>query len=308
MLQQQILNTIKYFDFQDLPLTAVEVWQFLIADKDLLVSNISRNFDINSDSDTNNIYHQKFALSLIYQELQSLVSSGQLKQSLGFFCLPQSTEKINRRLVNYRHGLKREKLIKRYIKFVRYLPFIRGVALGGSQAFGLNKPSSDIDLLIYTDHRFMFLARTILMFYFQIFGVRRHGLKIANRFCLNHYISIIREVDVEKNLYKAVEYSRLRYLVYGQSIQAFQVVNKKWINFFLPNLNFDYLYFDNQSTWQGVIEFLLNNKLGAIIEKHLAKWQIKRIKQGEYIFVKEDELSFHPESKHEDLLKKFFIN
>jgi hypothetical protein len=153
----------------------------------------------------------------------------------------------------------------------------------------------------------MWLARTWVTMYFQILGNRRHGNKIANRFCLNHYLAKPKAVEREKNLYKAMEYGRLRPLVYPQTIQEFQKQNAAWIQTFFPNWEIKKQPDQEQSWLQKILESLFTNKFGQWLEQRLQDWQIRRIKQGEFIFVTTDELSFHPESKHENLLREFFI-
>jgi hypothetical protein len=156
----------------------------------------------------------------------------------------------------------------------------------------------------------MWLARTVLTAYFQILGMRRHGSYVANRFCLNHYLATIRPVDAERNLYKAMEYLKLRPVVYGESIRQFQTANQNWIKLFFPNAEFGG---DNnvgqaagRSRIQRFLERLFNNKIGLWIEAKLGQVQLSRIKQDKFIFVREDELSFHPDSKHAPLLQGFF--
>ncbi|MEZ4180623.1 MAG: nucleotidyltransferase domain-containing protein [Candidatus Doudnabacteria bacterium] len=230
----------------------------------------------------------------------------ELASFLGFYTLPQSKKFIRQRLVNYRFGLKRERLIKKFLKGARHVPFIRGVALAGSQALGLQRATSDIDLLIITDQKFMWLGRLFLTVYFQVLGIRRHDQKIANRFCLNHYLANPREVDVERNLYKAMEYTKLRSVVYPQIIAKFQLANLSWIKNFYPNVEFDSILEQPQSVLQKIWEVFLNNRVGKYFEKVVGSLQLRRIKQEKYIFVKDDELSFHPGSKHEQLLKGFY--
>src|SRR5205085_4694244 len=126
---------------------------------------------------------------LTVEALQTLVVGGEVSQLLGFYSLPGRQGLIKERLRNYLHALPRERLISRYSGGFRHLPFIRGVALAGSQAMGDNKPGSDIDLLVVTDKRFMWTARVFITAYLQILGLRRYGNHIADRFCLNHYVA-----------------------------------------------------------------------------------------------------------------------
>ncbi|QQS23048.1 nucleotidyltransferase domain-containing protein [bacterium] len=316
MLSERILSTIKFFDLQDYPLTSFEVWRYLVSDLSALKSRIDGTYELPLDlpEGTGSVVH----FDTLLANLDILCKEGKLVSKHGFYALNKEqvngsvivnsgdTNLIDKRLQAYRYGLRREKLMRRYIGFTRHLPFVRGISLAGSQAFGLQRPTSDIDLLIITDSRFMWLARIFLSVYFQVLGVRRHGKKIINRFCLNHYIANTREVDAERNLYKAMEYAKLRPLVYPQTTRQFQKANEKWIKVFFPNANFNTDLHEPQSVVQAFWELLLNHRAGLWLERQLGQIQLKRIKQDKFIFVKDDELSFHPESKHEALLKGFF--
>jgi predicted nucleotidyltransferase len=304
MLSERVLNTIKFFNLQQYPLTGFEVWQYLVADLTELKKNLDESYEL-----PNNIAYSKPSavhLDTVLNQLQNLVKEDQLGHKYGFYFLPGQDALVAQRLNNYHYGLVREKLIRRWLGFAKHVPFIRGISLAGSQALGLARPTSDIDLLIITDSKFMWLGRIFLTAYFQLTGVRRYGNKIANRFCLNHYLANIREVDVEKNLYKAMEYTKLRPVVYPQATLAFQQINQAWINMFFPNVNFDIVSLQNQSGFQKIIEAIFQNSVGYWLEKKLGAMQLARIKQEKYIFVKTDELSFHPGSKHEALLKGLF--
>lgn len=304
MLSDRIISTVKFFDLQDYPLTAFEVWRYLISELSGLKEQLDENFELEGGASEFKTVPVHF--DTVLGQLDALVESGVLVEVNGFYTFPKRKSSIGTRLVNYRYGIPRERKINRFLSLTKHLPFVRGISLAGSQAMGLQRATSDIDLLIITDPRFMWLGRTFLTIYFQLLGLRRHGKKIANRFCLNHYIAQPREVDAEKNLYKAMEYSKLRAVVYPQITKQFQIANESWIKMFFPNISFDNPVQEAPSFLQKTVERLLDHRLGLWLENQLGKWQLKRIKQDKYIFVKDDELSFHPESKHEALLKGFF--
>jgi hypothetical protein len=69
---------------------------------------------------------------------------------------------------------------------------------------------------------------------------------------------------------------------------------------------FEKVYVEKQSWLQKILESIFQNSAGLWLEKTLGNMQLARIKQEKYIFVKTDELSFHPGSKHEALLKGLF--
>jgi hypothetical protein len=287
-LSDRIIATLQFFDLQKLPLTLYEVYAFLIG---------------------NEVGYERVTLGQTLQGLSRLLESKKIECKDGYYTLPGQTDLVGARLAGYRYGIKRERRIKHIQWGLRYLPFIRGVALVGSQAFGLQREQSDIDLLVITDSRYMWLARTIITAYFQILGMRRHGKYIANRFCLNHYIAGPHLLEHSKNLYTAMEYSKSRPLYGADSVAAFQNSNAGWITALFPNQKYRELVgtpLARRSRMQYALERLIDNTVGKSLEKFLEQVQKKRIKIEKDIVVSHDELSFHPDSKQNVLIAQFF--
>jgi len=303
ILTKRVLATLEFFDLQELPLTQFELHKYLLADPAVITGAVDEQFELQGTPQADS----QVSLPAILSSITELKSGGQIEEQNGYYVLPGRLSLVNLRLTNYAYGIARERKIRRYLTPARLLPFIRGIALAGSQALGQQRPGSDIDLFIITDPRFMWTARTLLTVYFQVLGMRRHGKKIANRFCLNHYLARIRAVDAERNLYKAMEYLKLRSVVNEQTILAFQKVNKSWIQAFFPNSDFPLPAPKvPPAGLQKLLETIYIALGGRVIEKSLGEWQLRRIRQDKFIFVRDDELSFHPESKHEALLSGFF--
>jgi len=302
MLKERILSTIRFFDLQDYPLTLLELHRFLIADMENLKQHIDRQGEIIiGDIKT----QPEIGVDQILVCLDSECDL-EIKNTLGFYHLTGRQNIVHLRLENYFYGIRREKLIKKYANFLRHLPFVRGVAIAGSQAMGQEKDSSDIDLFIVTDPSYMWLARTLVTAYFQILGKRRHGLYIANRFCLNHYLAGPKKIGSLRNLYTALEYLKLRPVVYGNSIWSFEQENSNWLKMFFPNANLKKPIGLKVSKVQEVLEKVLGGGLGKSLEKALKNWQLPKIRKEDFIIVEDDELSFHPQSKQQALLEKFF--
>lgn len=302
MLEERILATLQFFDLQDLPLTQFELHKYLLADPSGIAAAVDSQFELQEDPELAG----QISLQEVMAVTAGLKLKGQIEEQNGYYNLPGRLNLVDLRLTNYGYGLVRERKVRRYLTLTRFLPFIRGIALAGSQPLGQQRPGSDIDLFIITDPRFMWTARTFLTFYFQLLGMRRHGKKIANRFCLNHYLARIRPVDAEKNLYKAMEYLKLRSVVYEPTIVAFQKANQPWMQVFFPNADFSEVPEVPASSFQKFLENVFIVLGGGSIEKQLGQLQLRRIRQDKFIFVRDDELSFHPESKHEALLSGFF--
>lgn len=303
MLSQRIINTIKFFDLQDYPLTAFEIGRYLISDKNYLQELIGEQFELKGEEEH---HHSPVHFDTLLAQLEGMVENGEIVELNGFYCLPNHEVLIAKRLRNYKYGLLRERRIRRYIRGARNVPFVRGIALAGSQAMGMPRSTSDIDLLVITDPNHMWTARVFLSVYFQLLGMRRHGNKVKNRFCLNHYVASIREMDRQRNLYTAMEYAKLRPLVYAPVMRAFQQANLKWINAFFPNVSIQQNEEDYQSEIQRFLEAIIRPLAGKWLENLLGSLQRGRIKEDKLVFVKNDELSFHPGGKHINLLQNFF--
>ncbi len=301
MLKQRILQTLRFFDLQDYPLTLLELHGYLLADADKIRPALDSQWDLNKELEAG----EKVGIDEVLKCLDT-DCWGEVESTMGFYCLKGRQDIIKKRLRNYAYGIKREKLIRRYARFLKYIPFVRGAALAGSQALGQQKENSDIDLLIITDQEFLWLARTLVTGYFQLIGKRRYGTKITNRFCLNHYIAAPREVTDYKNLYTAGEYIKLRPLACQGTVYRFQYNNKAWILGLFPNAQFLKGDMANFRT-QKILEGLFTNRFGYWLEKKLQNWQLPKIRtQEKFIVVKGDELSLHPQSKQQGLLESFF--
>lgn len=302
MLSQRIQSTLVFFDLLDLPLTAWEVWKFLLSDKDYMLAHQDENYDLVRVP----ALPDKVGLDSVVKQLDLMKTAGEIEQQKGFYTVVGRIALVDQRLAGYRSGIVREKKIQRFLSGASKLPFVRGIGLTGSQALGMLKPHSDIDLLIITAPERMWLARLCVTVYFHMLGVRRYKMKIANRFCLNHYLASTTERPSERNLYTAMEYFKTRSLVHHPSVREFQTMNLRWIKMFFPNAEFPISRDYKPSYLQTLVERFLNNRLVLWVEGRLRSWQKRRIQQDDFIFVREDELSFHPDSKQQWLLSSYF--
>lgn len=303
MLKDRIIATLHFFDLQNIPLTLLEVHKFLLADHYDLATYVDANFELKHD-----LVAPSLEQASVFEVLKCLEEEckNKIVSRFGYFALVGREDLIEKRLQGYRYGVRRERLIRKYTPFIRYLPFVDGVGLVGSQALGWHKPSSDIDMLVLVNAKFMWLARLFVTMYFQVLGLRRHGKYVANRFCLNHYVAREKYLQFDKNLYTASEYGKLRPLALTVVAQYFQAVNSKWIQYFFPNFNSRIVKVAPKIPPQNILEKLLDNQLGLWIERHLKALQYKRLNVGEFIVATDDELSFHPDNRKRELFQRFF--
>ncbi len=305
MLQERIRETVFFFDLQGIPLTTLEIYKYLLPSVDIFKARLDDSFELMDSSEVVSAIN----IDTILFSLDDLVEQKYLERRVGFYCLPGKTNLISQRLRNTVYGLKRERRLRFVAKFLEFVPFIRGVAVNGSQALGQERKNSDIDLLIITDEQFMWSARTFVTGFFQILGLRRHGQNIANRFCLNHYVAGPKLMEHGQNLYTALEYLKLRPIAFSLAVQEFKHRNIEWIAQVFPNavrFENDQAVSNDPSSLQIFLEKVYILFFGKNLENLLSTWQLKRIRQEKYIVVARNELSFHPQSKAEDLLAKYF--
>jgi predicted nucleotidyltransferase len=227
----------------------------------------------------------------------------------GLFALPGQDSAFAARADKYNRTLKLFKKARRWAQGLRFLPYVRAVAISGSTALGNTSSDSDIDLLILVAPNRIFLARFLVSAYFQLFGGRRHGDNIVGRFCLNHYAVCGKQLVEDRNLYTAAEYAGL-VPVFGQArISEFFQANQNWIGAYLlcpalPDSHFFEQAKSASSVFQTIAERLLW-PFAPSLEKLLRAYQKQRIRPAEFILVSDDELSFHPDSKGQRILAKY---
>lgn len=302
MLANRILATIRFFDLQNIPVTATEVHKYLVSDPINVKSKLDSNFELVEKLE---VVLPQVHFDTVLTQLHILSREGRIFQHNGFYTLIGLEQLVAERTKSYFVSLKRERLIRRFAKPARHIPFVRSIALLGSQALGQQKPGSDIDLFVITDPKFIGLARFFLTTYFQILGIRRHGVKVANRFCLNHYLAGSVSLEKDRNLYTAFEYLKFRSLIYPQNYYKFLQSND-WIFAFFPNATLPKLKDEQRSSLQSFFEKLLNNKIGLWIESKVISAQLARIEQSEFTIHSKSELSFHPNNRKQKLFQSFF--
>ncbi|GAC1413636.1 MAG: hypothetical protein NVSMB66_5920 [Candidatus Doudnabacteria bacterium] len=281
MLNDQIIKTLEYFNIQEHPLTLLELQAYLLR--------------LNpGDSGA--------TLTEISEKLQN--SKNLIGQENGFYFLNGRREIVKRRLENNYYSTPRLKRARRYLPGTRFVPFISAVALSGSEAISNSKKGSDIDLFVLTKPNRIWTGRLFLTAYFQILGMRRYSMNIENRFCLNHYIQEGKEVISERHIYTAVEYVSLIPFYGSKKIYEFQQSNLSWIKEYLVQPKLVEYPQSKSVRLKKLLENLLNNSVGDLLEKLLGDIQSKKIQLQDSVVIEKDELSFHPGNKGRQVLKK----
>jgi hypothetical protein len=165
MLKARILSTLHFFDLQEIPLTLLEIHRFLISEMEILKSSQDEKWEWQSTPDGFDP-RQTVSLAELLACLRDECRS-EVVYVLGFYCFMGREDLCIRRWKNYAFSVFRERRINKFVPILKYFPFIRAVALGGSQALGQPRKFSDIDLFIVVKPGFLWLVRTIITSNFE---------------------------------------------------------------------------------------------------------------------------------------------
>ena len=172
----------------------------------------------------------------------------------------------------------------RYAWLFSICPFVELVSVCNSMSFGDAQENSDIDLLVICKKNHLFTARFFLTFLTQLFGVRRHGNKIAKRFCLSFYLSeeamnfesiLLKPYDIYFAYWlKRLEPLRGNFQSYKQMLEE----NSSWTRLYFQEITVQNTHFKENSKWQNWIKNLLEKWFSKKDWEHRFKrWQMRSI-------------------------------
>lgn len=311
LLEKAIVDTIRYFDLFDMPLTATQVWRSLIVDP-------------RGKSGLRWGGHRQYGL----REIQTCLADSNFLQAHlgrkhGFFFLPGRAGLVAERLT--RHMLSQDKwhIMCGLSPYLAAVPFVRALAASGSFALDHTKPSSDLDVFVVARAGRIWTARLVLLLMTELLGRRRKywNVQAPDKVCLNHYVTddhLAMPAGIA-NLYTAVQYT-LHTPIFGVHVlHRFRQANAGWIHRYvmapdLPHVHHRYTARPSAVLLFGkrAIEGMLLEPVGNGVERVAEKWQravIERHKHsvhGGRVAVSSQELAFHPDSKVPALLQTYY--
>jgi len=227
-LSEAILRTLAYRDLFEYPLTPDEIWQFLI--------------------------ERKSQKAPVAQTLRKLAAKGVIGEKDGFYFLPNSVRvrritksepaSYGSKLVALRQ--KRELISQRklqrarfYCRFLRLVPWVTAVFATGSVAAGNAKEQADLDILIVTSPRRLWLSRLFVFLILIALGAKRkRGLgPDPDKVCPNMFFTSagLSLPKSERNLYTAHEIVQTRLLWERAPIYHQFLAENRWVKEVFPN-------------------------------------------------------------------------
>ncbi len=292
-LVQYILTTVVYYDVMDYPMTSFEVWKYLIRINNAQVTAKGWSAEEQEDFSLANV----ISLLETHEKIKKYIDSKQ-----GYYFLRGRAELLEKHLERNKISEKKIKIVLAVAKVLRFVPYVRMVAIAGRLAPKNAEKSSDLDLLVAVKHGKIFTGRLLVTILVHVLGKRRYGRKITDRICLNHFITTKFSIAA-RDLFSSHEYVFLKPVFDNDFFLLFQK-NNSWIQDYRPNFaqavdNISLLKDSSISrTVRKIGEKLLKSSW---IERRLGDWQKNKIaknpqsqKIGGLILCSDEELAFWP--------------
>lgn len=164
-LPESLKQTLVYFDIARVPLTKEELYAYLW--------------------NPPQISYQDFVLFLEGEAVQT----GLAANDRGFYFLPGWQQLVDQRQEMIWHSEKKLKIARRAARLIRAVPFVKAVFVCNTVGAGQASEQSDIDFLIITAYRRIWITRLLVTGILQLFGLRRTKKNIKNKICLSFYLS-----------------------------------------------------------------------------------------------------------------------
>jgi hypothetical protein len=305
-LELFIINTIVYFDIFDQPLTLAEIYNYLytggMSGGDCSLAELKDNLNNND-------------------KLKKIITT-----KSGFYFLKNRQEIIETRLERYNLTDQKFKIAQKGLRMMKYIPFIKLIAVCNNLAYFNANKDSDIDLFIITRKKRIWLARFALVILIAILGLRPPKSKAKDKLCLSFYIT---EDDLDISKVKAAPDDI--YLVYWLAtlLPVYQredfynklITNNNWLKKYLPNWQpnqIGYRYRVEDNKFNRFVykskEFVWGSFLGNPLEKLAKLTQLKKISQKKKdlaihddtrVIINDCMLKFHETDRRLEYLDKF---
>lgn len=213
-ITEAILKTLCYRDIFDFPLTASEVYAYLVEVR------------------TNE--------AAVKMTLEQMAEDGIIGSQDGFYFLA-GRGGLSRRRVE-RTAISEQKYERAFglAKLLKKVPFVRAVFITGALAAGNADEGDDLDFLVITAPSRVWLVRLLSYVLFAVKGVKRsRNVQTApNKVCLNMFLAedALELPDGERNLFTAHEICLARPLWARDQLHLRFLGENAWVKEHLPNI------------------------------------------------------------------------
>lgn len=159
-LKEAIVKAIAYFDLFDFPLTDFEVWQYIEMPCDL-------------------------------GEVVKILEAGveKIEYQDGFYFLSGREAVIKTRMQRYNYTDRKMRRVKFLCRIFRFIPWVELVAVGNLIGQHNLRDNGDIDLLVITQEKRVWISRFFCVAVIKILGWRPTAENTRDKICLSFFVS-----------------------------------------------------------------------------------------------------------------------
>lgn len=277
-IQRAILNTLKYRMIFGCPMNLFQIWNYYISDKSI------------SPSDFLTALHQ-------------LTQKGQIVSREGFYSAGTTEQKRVKK--RYQHSQQLILHAERISKFLNKLPWVEMIAVTGSVAAFNADTDSDVDILIVSKSKRLWLTRLFVVSILKALGTYWNVNKPAGRICPN--ILMTREDMAwnkeKRNIYSANEVSLVFPIFVRHNCYLDFLNANDWIQNFLPNFipSNEKTIIDRFKRSRGLLKTVVD-----LVELAVMKIQlIYMVKRKTTEIVSQNFMHFNKNDVSREILKKY---
>lgn len=207
-LQKRILKTLVYADIFDYPLTFNQLKKFLITSqkKDFKIGDV---------------------------KLKEIAEKG------NYFFLRGREKIVKERKRKEKYADRKLKIAQQVVRVLRLIPFIKMVAVTGNLAMRNANQEDDIDFLIITQRKRLWLSRFLAVVLLELLGKRRRPeeKEVKDKICLNMFLDEdhLEMSEKQQNLFSAHEILQLKSLYEKDDFYDKFLDQNRWVKKFLAN-------------------------------------------------------------------------
>ncbi len=304
-ISDSILATLAYYDGFDYPLTAFELYRYLINPLRLRPHIESL---------------EPISLRDIKESLEILLRKENIVKELGFYSLKGRNGLAQQRIEREKISAQKWRLCLKRAYWLQAAPWVRGIFASGSLAMGTISSDSDFDMLVLVEPGRLYLARLFLSGIASLLGARRTRFETTapDKFCFNHYVTTNSLEIPHESLYNAQTYAHLVPIAINPTLAGEFFVANLWINKFVYNFTPHQQAIRRTVRKSPILltvaKFLERflNTAGDTFERWARQYQQKRIAAnpathapGGRVIYTNTELEFHPHSFERVILDRY---
>jgi hypothetical protein len=206
-LKTAIIDTIHYSDIFDYPLTLEELHERL-----LYITVTSSDLE---------------------KQLRDIPL---IEEKGGFYFFKGRSALVDVRLKRQVASTKKLKKIRFGVLLLRLIPWIKLVGVTGSVAVNNALPDDDVDLLVISAPRRLWLSRLCATLVLDLFNLRRKKSDklVDNKLCLNMFLTED-NLKLEEDIYNSYELIQLKPLWWKENTYKQLMDDNKWLFEYVPN-------------------------------------------------------------------------